>query len=264
MKLDYRYSFDQFQRDFGGEFIGDWDAKRVQREYEEKWVVGGKLAKAHSLATKLRLLLSFGSVTLNDDHCTRLSAILGNMRFPQPEARNVVLTLDHVRAFRATANQLFGWSSMALAQALMFYLPMLKQGDVIGEWVPISEPGTSEITNDKGEKWLRGLRWSDIDENMILRKTITSGRKPKNLETDLKRKGPIVEELHRVPEWKRSGPLVVCEFSDLPWTASEFRRKWRMVADKAGIPAEVKSMDSGRAFTGAKKHDEDTRADTAT
>ena len=41
----------------------------------------------HSMIGKLRLLTSFGSVVLNDDACTRLSTILGNMRFPNSRGR---------------------------------------------------------------------------------------------------------------------------------------------------------------------------------
>ena len=44
---------------------------------------------------------------------------------------------------------------------------MLRQKDVIGEWVPRSEPGPSDIWNSDGEKWLRGLRWQEIDGNLI-------------------------------------------------------------------------------------------------
>ena len=38
----------------------------------------------------------------------------------------------------------FGWYSIALAQALQFEL-LLSQKDVIGEWVPVTEPGKSDV-----------------------------------------------------------------------------------------------------------------------
>ena len=41
-----------------------------------------------------------------------------------------------------------------------------------------------------------------------------------------------------------SGPIVVSEWDKLPWTAIEFRRWWRIVADACGIPREVRNMDS--------------------
>jgi hypothetical protein len=54
-----------------------------------------------------------------------------------------------------------------LAQALQFEL-MLRQKDVIGEWVPDSEPGENDIHHD-GRKWFRGIRGDAIDGDMILR-----------------------------------------------------------------------------------------------
>ena len=40
--------------------------------------------------------------------------------------------------------------------------------------------------------------------------------------------------------------MVICEFNNPPWSTNEFRRKWRIVADKAGVPKNVRNMDSGR------------------
>ena len=41
-----------------------------------------------------------------------------------------------------------------------------------------------------------------------------------------------------------SGPVVLSEWSGIPWTAIEFRRWWRMCADEAGIPKTIRNMDS--------------------
>ena len=51
---------------------------------------------------------------------------------------------------------------------------MFRQKDVIGEWVPISEPGMSAVINGNS-KWLRGLDWKEIDANWIC-KHVTSKR----------------------------------------------------------------------------------------
>lgn len=237
----------RIKKDIGNDQVGDWNADRIQSAYDNNWAANGKLSMGHTIIGKLRLLATFGSVVLDDNACTRLSSILGNMRFPLGPKRTDVLTFDHVRAIRAVANNEFNWPSIALAQALQFELSKLRQVDVIGEWVPIGEPGTSEITKGN-EKWVNGLRWSDIDENMILRRTMTSGRKNQQtvVEIDLKYHAMILEELNRVAPWKRNGPMVVCEYSNLPWSAAEFRRKWRLVADKAGVPSSLTFTDGGR------------------
>jgi len=52
----------------------------------------------------------------------------------------------------------------------------------LGEWVPVAEPDTSDVLRDE-DKWLRGLRWSEIDENFILRHVTSKNNKP--IEVDL-------------------------------------------------------------------------------
>jgi len=253
LKHKVRGSYDQMlnriDKDAGTERVAEWSAERVQNIYDTNWAAGGKIAMGHSLVGKLRTLTGFGSVVLNDEACTRLSTILGNMRFPVAEKRTGILTHEHARAVRAMAHSKFSWPSIALAQALQFEIPKLRQLDIIGEWVPISEPGTPDSDVTRGdEKWVSGLRWSEIDDNMILRHVILSGRKnqPVQLEIDLRRFSMIMEEINRVPPWSRNGPVVVSEFSGMPWTASEFRRKWRLVADAAGVPSEIKITDGAR------------------
>jgi hypothetical protein len=41
-----------------------------------------------------------------------------------------------------------------------------------------------------------------------------------------------------------SGPVILNEICARPYSTSEFRRKWRKVADAAGLPKEVKNTDS--------------------
>lgn len=128
-----------------------------------------------------------------------------------------------------------GWDSIALAAALQFECPKLKQLDIIGEWVPMSDPAKSEIMKGS-EKWIRGLRWSDIDDNFLLRRAATGRRNQKKpVEYSLRRSQMTMEEINRVPVEKRNGPMIVCEFSGIPWTSNEFRRKWKIVAEKAGL-----------------------------
>jgi hypothetical protein len=41
-----------------------------------------------------------------------------------------------------------------------------------------------------------------------------------------------------------SGPLIICDTNGIPWSTPEFRRKWRLVAKKAGVPDDVTNRDS--------------------
>jgi len=181
---------------------------------------------------------------LEDRECKRLLDILRESRFRSLGPRLVPLTADHVRAIRALAHSHFGWYSIAMAQAFQFEL-MLSQKDVIGEWVPVGEPGESDVVHE-GRKWLRGLRWSNIDKNLILRHAVGSGGRP--IEVDLKTAPMVLEEFKAygadIADLPTDGPIVICDTNGLPWSTAEFRRKWRIVAKKAGVPDMVKNRDS--------------------
>lgn len=241
----YERSIKRLRTDVGDQRVADWDAAIIQKNYDG-WSDGGnKIAIGHELVGKLRMLCKFGATTLKDDACFRLAGILGTMSFAVSKGTNERLTADNARAIRAMAREHFGWNSIALAQALQFAFPKLRQIDVIGEWAPLSDPSPSDIIRGN-EKWVRGLRWSDIDENMILRRVLTSGRRDQHKEVayNLGHSAMVMEEINRVPMDKRNGPMIICEFTMLPWSHNEYRRKWRKVADRAGIPKSVKNMDS--------------------
>jgi hypothetical protein len=247
VRIGYNVIFDKVSAEIGSKRLSDIDADEIMRLYNQ-WAEGGKYSWGHTMVGKLRLLFAFGMNVLKDAEATRLSVVMSKLRFKIPEARGERLTVEHVNAIRAAAHRHFGWHSIALAQALQFEL-MLKQTEVIGEWVPTSEPGISDIFKGS-EKWVRGLKWSNIDDNFILRHTITGGRRhqPKEIEIDLKQAPMVMEELALLGETRpHAGPMVVCEANAQPWSANEFRRKWRMVANEAGIPMNVRNMDSGKA-----------------
>jgi hypothetical protein len=219
--------------------LADLKARNVQHLYDD-WTSGGKLSMAHSLVTMLRALVNFGAKILEDPECERLSVVLHNMRFTVEKPQNERLTFEQATAIRDIAHKM-GRPSIALAQAFQFECA-LRQKEVIGEWVPPAEEGPSDIIHD-GKKWLRGLRWEMIDSKLILRHvTSRSGR---DIEIDLHLCPMVSAELSRLNgERPVSGPVIVCEFSGLPWTSYEFRRWWRKVADACGIPKHVKNMDS--------------------
>jgi hypothetical protein len=91
-------------------------------------------------------------------------------------------------------------------------------------------------------KWLRGIRWEQIDENLVLRHVTSNGGK--HVELRLSEAPMVMTEFAKLGKRPSSGPVIVCEFSKLPWTNHEFRRWWRKVADACGIPRTVKNMDT--------------------
>lgn len=238
---------------------------RLLMAWHKDWTNGGvKLATGSAYIGQLRALFSFGATLLEDTDCERLCGVMHKMRFPGTKARAVSLTADDANAIRTTAREDFGWPSISLAQALQFECT-LRQKDIIGELVPLSEPGISDVIL-RDQKWLRGLRWEEIDKSLILRH-ITS-KKQKMTEVDLKLAPMVLEELQILAgdeplivvdeTTKRqtvnrqllptTGPVVLCDITAMPWTGNEYRRKWRLVARACGIPDNVFSMDSRTNF----------------
>jgi hypothetical protein len=203
--------------------------------------------------------LSAGSL-LGIEDCVRLGMIMHDFKAESGKRGQKSLTSEHVDAIRYKARIQFGWPSLALAQAFQFECTF-RQKDIIGEWVPLEEPGISDVI-DRSEKWIRGIMWQEIDDNLILRHT--TSKKQKDAEVDLKLAPMVLEELreltggepvvtidkatkkvtvhrHLLPA---AGPIVICDTNGLPWTDCEFRRKWRKVANAAGVPKDRKNMGS--------------------
>jgi hypothetical protein len=244
----------------GSEDLGDIGGRTIITWYK-KWTDDGvKLANGKAYAGQLRTLIAFGRSLLGIEDCVRLGMIMRDFKAEGRGPRRKSLTAEQADAVRYKARLHFGWYSMALGQAFQFECT-LRQKDIIGEWVPLDEPGLSDVI-DKSEKWIRGIAWQEIDENLILRH-VTS-KKQKETTVDLKLAPMVLEELreltggepvvtidkatkkvtvhrHLLPA---SGPIVICDTNGLPWTDCEWRRKWRKVATAAGVPKDVFNMDS--------------------
>jgi hypothetical protein len=233
-RLNYESNLRRIEDDYGPRNLADLKAEDIDA-WHKAWTKRGN-AVAHGLITMLRQLFSFGTDVLKDSECERLSFVMHRMQFPPIGKREgKYLTAPQANLIRAKAHAM-GYPMVALAQALQFDCK-LRQKEVIGEWVPPSEPGPpSDVINEAtGKKWMRGLRWSDIDDNLILKKRI-------NL-----RKCPMVmEELERIGPDKgpRNGPMIIDKDTRRPYRNHQFRRHWRAIATAAGVPSDVFNMDS--------------------
>jgi hypothetical protein len=118
----------------------------------------------------------------------------------------------------------------------------LRQKDIIGEWVPAADPSESDIFH-KNLKWIRGIRWERIDESFVLHH-VTSWEE-KLITVPLSRHPIVAAQIARTAR-RKSGPVIVSEATDLPWRAAEFRRQWRIIARKLGIPDQIKITDAER------------------
>lgn len=240
---------------------------RVALRLHEKWSADGKVSMGHAVIGQLRTLCSFGATILEDEECVRLSMVLSKMRFAAPKPRNERLTADQVVAIRNAARPVR--PSLALGQAFQFEC-MFRQKDVIGEWVPLNEPGPSMVIlaaiggnsltiEDGNNKWMRGIRWEEIGfdrsddkrtgSDLVI--THVTSKRQKEIKVDLRLAPMVMEELafQYGPNFTRadlpaSGPIIINERDGIPWTSQEYRRYWRMAADACGVPKEVRNMDS--------------------
>src|SRR5581483_5880987 len=122
------------------------------------------VAMAHALIAMLRMLFSFGAVYLEDADCERLSAGLSKIRFQNTPRRKPILMIDQAVEICAEAH-VRGWPSLALAQAFQFECAF-RQKDVIGEFVPLNEPGPPSDLIRNGWKSIHGIRWNEIDDKL--------------------------------------------------------------------------------------------------
>jgi len=221
-------------RDLIGPDFTRWHTKWGDPKAEGK---PRRLTRAKHCMDTVRRVVSFG-VTLGYADCARADVILGKMRFQMPKIRTAKLTLEYVRKIRSVAHGQ-GLGSIALAQTLQFELAM-RQKDVIGEWV-LLEGDAGGITH-KNTRWTGGLVWSDIDVNMILRKTHVKTGIP--VEHDLSLYPDILHEIDLVDPSRRVGPMIISEATGEPYKHRTFTQTWRRVADAAELPKGVWNMDS--------------------
>jgi hypothetical protein len=238
-KQHYGWLLKRIGDSYGIVAISGLDETHIQRMHDD-WSDGGqKLAIAHALITMFRTLVVFGATVLKEENFQRLAFILHRMKFKAPKPHSGQLTAEQATAIIEKANE-DGLHSLALAQAIQFWCP-LRQKDIIGEWIPITEPDESDVLH-KDLKWISGIRWEGIDESFVLHHVTSWERKPVRI--SLLRHPTVAEQIARTAR-RKSGAVIVSEASDLPWRASEFRRQWRIIARKLGVPDDIKYKDTG-------------------
>lgn len=238
---------------FGDVMLAEITGRMILSWYKE-WSDGGqKVSAGGAFIATLRTLFRFGAGLLDDRECARLAETLSSQSYKGTKPREVALSAEQATAIREKAHER-GWPFIALAQAIQFECTM-RQKDVIGEWVPVTEPGVSDVIQTKKfkgkkkvKKWVTGLRWEKIDENLIIRH-VTSKR-TKKVEIDLRLAPMVMEEFQIMfgtterAAMPASGPVILCEVNAWPYYNTEFRRKWRKLATAAGVPKHVKNMDT--------------------
>lgn len=259
----------------GDRVIANLDArwlKNTHKEWDTKADGSKYRARGRMLMTMFRIIISFGAGLLEDRHCQRIATLICSKSKGERSLvtfngghnrREVELTVDHAVAIRRKAHEM-GYPEVALAQAVQFELAM-RPKDVVGEWLPLSEPGESDITA-RGKKWLLGARWDEIapghyvdvdgrrqfSELLLTHRVSKSIRGRDNLATDqgktrtwdLTLSPMIMEELLHWSFAKRVGPLIVNPRTGLPFNYDYYNERWRKIADAAGVPKNVQNRDA--------------------
>lgn len=226
------------------------------KRWHERWSESGeKLAASKMMRAVLDAAISFsimsskhGSPELRAASELREILKTAGRKLPAPRRREAIITADQVVALRVSARA-DGRASMALAYALVFETT-LRLWDVIGQWWPMEAPLISDIVSERrtsmkhAKKWF-GLRWEDIDGDLVLRyvPSKTSAKTGLAVTFPLKSAPMVMEELAHWPIEKRTGPAIVNEASGLPYSHTFFGEFWRKDRKAAGIESSVWARD---------------------
>jgi integrase len=240
----YSHSLDWVEERIGTVKIDAINLAVIRRWYNEARFPDGPTGAEHihtayRVVEMLRRVFSFG-VAAEVDGCARVHAILHNTQFERPRPRQSAMTRDQAQTFikAALAN---GRRSLALATAIQFECAM-RQKDVIGEWLPIPASGARSNYTLNNQQWVNGITWADIsDEWQFYKRTTKTGQEVAH---DLTLCPMVMEIITSINEAERIGPLIIDEKADRPYADRCYSPAWRQIADLAGLPRDVWSMDA--------------------
>jgi len=214
-------------------------------DWHDVWSEDGKhLAAAAMARSVLDAAISFG-ILLRFSGCPELSVILRETRkkLPSPRSRDTAMTAEEVTKLRQAAHAR-GEPAMALAYAIAFET-ILRLWDVVGQWVPMGTPGVSDVIDaERKEKW-HGLRWEDIDANLLLEYTPskTADTTGKAMVYPLTKAPMVIEELAHWPVDERRGPVIVAPSTGLPYQEQNWRKRFNKDRKAAGIAGNIWARD---------------------
>jgi hypothetical protein len=211
------------------------------KRWHKTWLgVDNRVGTATMALAVLKSALSFG-MTSGAPHCERLRASLGVLRLARPRPRTLAPTAADVERLIVAAHAM-GRHGAAFAYALQFETTA-RQWDIIGEWVPMSDPRPS-ATTFRGQKWI-GPTWAAIDSQLILTLTPTKTERSTGamIHVNLARCPMVMVELTGVPQEARTGPLVVNEETGRPYQRHPWEAVWRAAREAARLSSELWNRD---------------------
>jgi hypothetical protein len=249
LKSSTRKPYDVYARmivmEIGARQIDDCDGRDVNRWFNSwsapKFPEGVRqIPKARMAIAVLSSALSFG-IRCRRRGCKEFKDVLDEMKFTTQLPRTSAPTAEEIVKARRGAHTL-EHKAAALAYAIQFE-GAVRQWDVIGEWIPMSEPQPSLVI-DRGKKWI-GPMWSQVDENLLFHftPTKTQNTTAKKIVIDFKLCPMILEELGEIPVEQRKGPLIVNPATGLPYRHDFFRNIWNTVRANEGLNSTMWNRD---------------------
>ncbi|SFB52701.1 Phage integrase family protein [Rhizobium sp. NFR07] len=229
--------------------IGDRHIDKITgvdlKRWHDAWSEGGeKLAASKMMRAVLDAAVSYG-IMCRITPCLELRETLkaASRKLPRPRRRESIITADQVIALRANAHA-DGRPSCALAYALVFETT-LRLWDVIGQWVPLNAKGISTVVSERMQKKWFGLKWEDIDEDLVLRyvPSKTSMKTGLAVTFPLSRAPMVMEELEHWPAESRVGPVILFAGTGEPYSGNWFEAKWRIDRKAAGLSSKIWARD---------------------
>jgi integrase len=214
-------------------------------DWHDFWSEDGRYLAAAAMARAvLKAAVSFG-IMMRLEGCEALAVVLHETgkKLPSPGSRDATITAGQVVKLRQAAHAR-GAKSAALAYAMAFET-VLRLWDVTGQWVPIDTPGFTDVIDaSRREKWF-GLRWEDIDGDLLLEYTPskTAQKTGKAMTYRLTKAPMVMEELQHWPVEKRTGPVIVSEETGFPYQEQPWRRRFNKDRLAAGIDSSVWARD---------------------
>jgi site-specific recombinase XerD len=191
-----------------------------------------RVKRAHDAVAALRMILRFGQA-MGYEECGKLAEGLKAIQFERSKPRQAEMTIDHARAFIAAALGLERQPRglyMAIGVAAQFET-MLRQKDVIGEW---------RADAAGRESWLGSFTWENIPGGIL---RLTTSKTNSAGVYDLTRLDLLWPLLQRAPQAERRGAIVKGELG-APIRERSYRKWFRQIARRAGVPDSVWAMDA--------------------
>jgi hypothetical protein len=205
-----------------------------------------RIDRAHDAVQMLRQAVSFGAGVGFKD-CAAAIERIKKHRFERGAGRNQEMTRAYVGAFLSKASEMAESGVIAAERALFMSIGVcaqfelgLRQGDVVGKWVPAVLDTPHAVYDAAGEMWVGQFRWDNIPGWRFRLRTSKNKSPSGYLLTEY----PLLFSfLDRMPNAERTGAIVKGEHG-LPVRARSYRKWYRQIARAADIPDAVWNMDA--------------------